>query len=135
MSCDLIVSSEDASFCGLPEVTRGLVAVAGGLLRLPRRIPYHLAMEMALTGQRLPAARLHQAGLISRLAPAFEALDAARELAARISQNAPLALAATKRVIVESADWPAAEAFARQGLYCRARVRLGRRHGGGTGVW
>ena len=60
-------------------------------------------MEMALTGQRLPAARLHQAGLISRLAPAGEALDAARELAAQISQNAPLALAATKRVIVESA--------------------------------
>ena len=49
LSCDLIVASEEASF-GLPEVTRGLVAAAGGLLRLPRRIPYHLAMEVALTG-------------------------------------------------------------------------------------
>jgi enoyl-CoA hydratase len=115
LACDLIVASEDASF-GLPEVTRGLVAAAGGLLRLPRRIPYHLAMEIALTGQRLPAAQLHQAGLISRLVPAGQALTAAAELAAQISQNAPLALAATKRVIVESADWPTGEAFARQGL-------------------
>ena len=115
LSCDLIVASEDASF-GLPEVTRGLVAAAGGLLRLPRRIPYHLAMEIALTGHRMPADQLHSAGLINRLVPAGEALDSARELAARISQNAPLALAATKRVVVESADWPASEAFARQGL-------------------
>lgn len=115
LSCDLIVASEDASF-GLPEVTRGLVAAAGGLLRLPRRIPYHLAMEIALTGKRLPAGRLYQAGLINRLAPAGQALAAAREVAAQISQNAPLALAATKRVIVESVDWPATEAFARQGL-------------------
>jgi enoyl-CoA hydratase len=115
LSCDLIVASEEASF-GLPEVTRGLVAAAGGLLRLPRRIPYHLAMEIALTGQRLPAGQLHQAGLINRLVPAGQALATAAELAAQISQNAPLALAATKRVIVESADWPSGEAFARQGL-------------------
>jgi enoyl-CoA hydratase len=115
LSCDLIVASEDASF-GLPEVTRGLVAAAGGLLRLPRRIPYHLAMEIALTGQRMPADQLHLAGLINRLVPAGEALSAARELADQISKNAPLALAATKRVIVESLDWPASEAFARQGL-------------------
>jgi enoyl-CoA hydratase len=115
LSCDLIVASEDASF-GLPEVTRGLVAAAGGLLRLPRRIPYHLAMEIALTGQRMPADQLHLAGLINRLAPAGEALTAARELADQIRKNAPLALAATKRVIVESQDWPASEAFARQGL-------------------
>lgn len=115
LSCDLIVASEDASF-GLPEVTRGLVAAAGGLLRLPRRIPYHLAMEIALTGQRMSAHQLHLAGLINRLAPAGEALTAARELADQISKNAPLALAATKRVMVESQDWPASEAFARQGL-------------------
>jgi enoyl-CoA hydratase len=114
LACDLIVASEDASF-GLPEVTRGLVAAAGGLLRLPRRIPYHLAMEIALTGQRLHAGQLHQAGLVNRLVPAGEALTAARELAVQVSHNAPLALAATKRVIAESADWPTGEAFARQG--------------------
>ncbi len=113
LACDLIVASEDAWF-GLPEVTRGLVAGAGGLLRLPHRIPYHIAMEVALTGERIPAARLNSGGLINRLVPAGEALAAARELAARIAANAPLALAATKRIIVESADWPSAHAFAKQ---------------------
>jgi enoyl-CoA hydratase len=113
LSCDLVVASEDAKF-GLPEVTRGLVAGAGGLLRLPRRIPYHLAMEIALTGDHFPAARLLGAGLISRLVPAGQALAGATELAARVARGAPLALAASKRVIVESADWDAAEAFARQ---------------------
>jgi enoyl-CoA hydratase len=113
LSCDLIVASEAASF-GLPEVTRGLVAAAGGLLRLPRRIPYHLAMEVALTGDRIPAPQLHRAGLINRLVPPGQALAMATDLARRLSQNAPLALAATKQVIVQSADWPAAEEFARQ---------------------
>jgi len=118
LACDLIVASEAAKF-GLPEVRRGLVAGAGGLLRLPRRIPYHLAMEIALTGEHFPAERLHQAGLVSRLVPAGQALAAARELAARVAPGAPLALAATKRVIVESADWDSGEAFARQGEIIR----------------
>jgi enoyl-CoA hydratase len=113
LACDLIVASEEATF-GLPEVTRGLVAAAGGLIRLPARIPYHLAMEIALTGDRFPASRLYQAGLISRLVPAGEALAEAKKLAARIAANAPLALAASKRIVVESADWPASEAFGRQ---------------------
>jgi enoyl-CoA hydratase len=114
LSCDLIVAGETAKF-GLPEVRRGLVAGAGGLLRLPRRVPYHLAMEIALTGEHLSAERLRQAGLVSSLTAAGQALDGARELAARVAQGAPLALAASKRVIVESADWPADQAFARQG--------------------
>ena len=79
LSCDLIVASEAASF-GLPEVTRGLVAAAGGLLRLPRRIPYHLAMEVALTGDLIPAPQLHRAGLINRLVPPGQALAVATEL-------------------------------------------------------
>jgi enoyl-CoA hydratase len=113
LACDLVVASEDAWF-GLPEVTRGLVAGAGGLLRLQHRIPYHIAMEIALTGERISAARLHTSGLINRLVPAGEALAAAHVLATRIAANAPLALAATKRIIVESADWPSAHAFAKQ---------------------
>ena len=113
LACDLIVASEVATF-GLPEVTRGLVAAAGGLFRLPRRVPYHLAMEIALTGGHVPAARLHQAGLISALVPEGEALGTARALAAKVAANAPLAVAATKRIIVESADWPSGEAFDRQ---------------------
>jgi enoyl-CoA hydratase len=114
LACDLVVAGEGATF-GLPEVTRGLVAGAGGLLRLPRRVPYHLAMEITLTGERFPAARLRDAGLVSRLVPDGQALTAARELGASVARGAPLALAASKRVIVESADWDSAEAFARQG--------------------
>jgi len=114
LSCDLVVASEDAKF-GLPEVRRSLVAGAGGLLRLPRRIPYYLAMEIALTGDHYPAERLQAAGLVNKLVPAGEALNGARELADRVALGGPLALAATKRVIVESADWDSGEAFRRQG--------------------
>jgi enoyl-CoA hydratase len=114
LACDLVVASEEAKF-GLPEVRRGLVAGAGGLLRLSKRIPYHLAMEIVLTGEHFSAARLAAAGLVNKLVPAGEALAAAKELAAKVTLGAPLALAASKRVIVESADWPVSEAFARQG--------------------
>ena len=114
LACDLLVASDAAEF-GLPEVRRGLVAGAGGLLRLARRVPYHLAMEIVLSGERFPAARLAEAGLVSRLVPAGQAFAGATELASRIAQGAPLALAASKRVIVESADWDGAAAFALQG--------------------
>ena len=114
LACDLVVASEEARF-GLPEVTRGLAAGAGGLLRLHRRIPYHKAMEIVLTGARVPAAELHEAGLISRVVPAGQALAAAHELARRLAANAPLAVVASKRVIVESAGWPAGAELARQG--------------------
>jgi enoyl-CoA hydratase len=114
LACDLVVASAEAKF-GLPEVKRGLVAGAGGLLRLPARIPYHLAMEIALTGDHFSAAHLQAAGLVNTVVPAGQALAGARELAARIAQNAPLALAATKRVVVESRDWDSAVAFERQG--------------------
>ncbi|HEX2319520.1 MAG TPA: crotonase/enoyl-CoA hydratase family protein [Streptosporangiaceae bacterium] len=114
LACDLVVASEEARF-GLPEVRRGLVAGAGGLLRLPTRIPYHIAMEIALTGEHFPAARLADAGLVNKLVPAGQALPAAVELARKVALGAPLALAASKRVIVESADWAANEAFAKQG--------------------
>jgi enoyl-CoA hydratase len=114
LACDLVVASEEARF-GLPEVRRGLVAGAGGLLRLPSRIPYHIAMEIALTGEHFPAARLADAGLVNKLVPAGQALPAAVELARKVALGAPLALAASKRVIVESADWAANEAFAKQG--------------------
>jgi enoyl-CoA hydratase len=114
LSCDLIVAAETAKF-GLPEVRRGLAAGAGGLLRLPRRVPYHLAMEIALTGEHYPAARLHQAGLVNRLTSPGEALAGARELAATVALGAPLSLTTSKKIIVESADWPSDQAFARQG--------------------
>lgn len=114
LSCDLIVAADTAKF-GLPEVRRGLAAGAGGLLRLPRRVPYHLAMEIALTGEHFPAERLHQAGLVNRLTGSGQALTAARELAAVVALGAPLSLTVSKKILVESADWPMDQAFARQG--------------------
>lgn len=117
LACDLIVAADDAAF-GLPEVRRGLTAAAGGLFRLPRRIPYHLAMELVLTGRTWPATEAHAAGLVSRLAEPGHALDVALELAEQVAANAPLALAASKRVVAESAGWPLDEAFARQEAYC-----------------
>ncbi|GAA0386063.1 enoyl CoA dehydratase/isomerase [Acrocarpospora corrugata] len=113
LACDLVVASEEAKF-GLPEPKRGLVAAAGGIMRLPRRIPYHVAMEIALTGDHYPAARLYELGLVNRVTPAGEALAGALELARKIAANAPLALAATKKIILESQDWPTGEMFANQ---------------------
>jgi len=113
ITCDLIVAAEDSRF-GIPEAKRGLAAAAGGLLRLPRQIPPRLAMELALTGDFIDASRALAVGLINEVVPAGEALDGARALAARIAANGPLAVAVSKRVIVESADWPAAEMWQRQ---------------------
>jgi len=113
LACDLIVAAEDAKL-GLPEVKRGLVAAAGGVIRLPRRIPSAVAMELALTGDTLPATRALELGLISRVTPAGETLAAAQELAVAIAVNAPLAIRTAKRIINESADWAIAEAFDRQ---------------------
>jgi len=113
LACDLIVAAHNATF-GLPEVRRGLTAAAGGLFRLPRRIPFHLAMELVLTGRAWPATQAYDVGLVSRLAEPGKALDVALGLAEEIAENAPLALAASKRVLSESSDWSADEAFARQ---------------------
>ncbi len=113
LSCDLIVASQGARL-GIPEVKRSLVAAGGGLLRLPRMLPRNVAMEMALTGDFIDAERAHALGLVNRLSEPGGALDAAVELAGTIAANGPLALAATKRILVESVDWPDGEFFARQ---------------------
>src|SRR5688500_15521024 len=90
MSCDLIVAARDARF-GIPEVKRSLVAAAGGLIRLPKRIPYHVAMELALTGDPIEAPRAYELGIVNRVVDPGGAVDAARELAGRIAKNGPLA--------------------------------------------
>jgi enoyl-CoA hydratase len=113
LACDLVVAAEDASF-GLPEVTLGLIAGSGGLLRLPRRVPHQVAMRLALTGDRFGATEAHAWGLVGEVTPPGGALVAAVALASRIARNAPLAVTATKRVITESPDWPADEVWARQ---------------------
>jgi len=113
LACDMIVAAEDAQF-GLPEVKRGLVAAGGGLMRLPQRVPRPLAMEWALTGRLIPAIRGHEVGLVNRLTPPGGALDAALELARAIAANGPLAVAATKRILIEAPEWRSAEMFDRQ---------------------
>ena len=113
LACDLTVASRDAKF-GIPEVKRGLAAAAGGLLRLPRGIPQRIAMELALTGDMISAERAAQFGLINILTEPGQALIEAKKLAARIIANAPLSVAASKRVINEQRDWPIGEMFARQ---------------------
>jgi enoyl-CoA hydratase len=113
LACDLVVAAETAKF-GIPEVKRGLVAAAGGLLRLPRRMPLHIAMELALTGDLLDAPDAHRYGLVNRLTPTGGALDAALGLADKITANGPLAVRVSKQVIVESADWSTAEMWRRQ---------------------
>jgi enoyl-CoA hydratase len=113
LSADLIVASNASAF-GIPEVKRGLVAGGGGLLRLPQRIPYAIAMELALTGDNLTATRAHELGLVNELTEPGAALDAALALAERITANGPLAVAATKRIIVESPDWSDAEKWDKQ---------------------
>lgn len=113
LACDLIVASSAARF-GLPEVKRGLVANAGGLLRLPRQLPHRLALELVLTGSLVEPDWLLHHGLINRVTPPGGALDAALRLAREIATNAPLALQTSKRVINDAADWSTAEMFERQ---------------------
>ena len=113
LSCDLIVAARNAVF-GLPEVKRSLLAAGGGLIRLPRRIPYHLAMELGLTGDPIGAERAAELGIVNRLAEPGGALDAALELAAAIAANGPVAVAAAKEVLGYAAEMTEQEAWERQ---------------------
>jgi len=113
LACDLIVAAENATF-GIPEVKRGLVAGAGGLLRLPRRLPQAVAMELALTGDPLPALDAHRYGLVNAVTAPGGALDGALALAARITPNGPLAVAASREILANATDWSLEEGFARQ---------------------
>jgi enoyl-CoA hydratase len=113
LTADLIVAARDAKF-GLPEVKRGLVAAAGGLLRLPKILPYQLAMYVALTGEPLTAETAHAHGLVTMLCEPGRALDTARELAAMVAANGPLAVRATKQIIAMAIDYAGADAFAAQ---------------------
>lgn len=113
LACDLVVAARNARF-GLPEARRGLAAAAGGLIRLPRLVPPRVAMEMALTGDQVDAEFLHRHGLINRLTEPGGSLPEAVRLARRIIANAPLSVAASKRVISQQRDWLTADSFDRQ---------------------
>jgi enoyl-CoA hydratase len=113
LACDLVIASSTAVF-GLPEVRRGLVARAGGLMRLPQRIPPARAMELLLTGRTFDVRQAEAWGLVNEVTPAGEALAGALRMAAAVAESAPLAVQVSKQVATESADWSLAERFARQ---------------------
>jgi len=105
LACDLVVASTTATF-GVPEVKRSLVAGAGALFRLGRKLPFNVAMELVLTGDPISAELAHHHGLVNRLVEPGQALDAAMALAEQICANAPLAVRASRQVVVEATQAP-----------------------------
>lgn len=110
LSCDMVIAAEGARF-GIPEVTRGLIAGAGGLIRLPKRIPKALALELALTGDPIDATRAAELGLVNRVVAPNDVLSEAIALAERIAKNAPLAVRYSKEVLTKAAEMPESEAW------------------------
>ena len=105
LSCDLVVASTTATF-GIPEVKRSLVAGAGGLFRLPRKIPFNVAMELALTGDPITAELAHHHGLVNRLCEPGQALEVATALAEQVCANAPVAVRETRKIVLEATNAP-----------------------------
>jgi len=118
LSCDLIVASEGAKL-GIPETGVGLFAGAGALLRLPRRVPYSVAMKMALTAAPITAEEAHALGLVTEVTPKGGAVDAALALAEQIAKNAPLGLQASKALLLEMQGRTEAEFWEYQGSIMR----------------
>ncbi|MTD45062.1 crotonase/enoyl-CoA hydratase family protein [Conexibacter sp. W3-3-2] len=114
LSCDMIVAATGAKL-GIPESKRSLIAAGGALLRMPRRMPYHVVMELALTGDPLPAERFHEFGVVNRIAEKGQAVDVALELAAAIAKNGPLSLIVSKQIVQEQQDWTLENMWEKQG--------------------
>jgi enoyl-CoA hydratase/carnithine racemase len=110
LSCDLVVAADHATF-GIPEAKRGLIAGAGGLIRMPKRLPMAIALEMAMTGDPIDAERALGLGLINAVVPAATLIDEAVALAERIAENAPLAVRHSKDVMRRCADLPESEGW------------------------
>jgi crotonobetainyl-CoA hydratase len=109
ISCDIILAAEHATFA-LPEINSGTVADAA-TIKLPRRIPYHVAMEMLFTGRRFDAAEAKQWGLVNEIVPAAALMTRAREIAEMLADGPPLVFAAIKEIARETAHLPVQEAF------------------------
>ncbi|HLM64393.1 MAG TPA: crotonase/enoyl-CoA hydratase family protein [Acidimicrobiales bacterium] len=105
LSCDLVVASTTATF-GIPEVKRSLVAAAGGLFRLGRKLPFNLAMELALTGDPIAAEQAHSHGLVNRLVEPGKALDGAMALAEQVCANAPVAVRESRAIVLAATHAP-----------------------------
>lgn len=110
LACDLVVAADDASF-GLPEAKRGLLAAAGGPIRLAQRIALATALEMVMTGDQIPAARAYELGLVNRVVPADTVVDEAVALAERINENSPTAVRMGRRLVMGAAVLSDAEAW------------------------
>jgi enoyl-CoA hydratase len=110
LACDIVVASQDANF-GIPEVRRGLVAGAGGIIRLSKRVSLAQALELGMTGDPIDAGQAQQMGLVNRVVPAGDVLSTALALAERICEAAPLAVRATKQVIRASLEVPESDAW------------------------
>lgn len=113
IACDLVVANANAKF-GIPEVKRGLVAAAGGVMMLPDQIPERIALELALTGDFIGAERAYNLGLINAVTDG-PALDSAKALAAKIAANGPLAVCVSKQVMKESRSWAMEDRYTKQG--------------------
>jgi enoyl-CoA hydratase len=114
LTCDLIVAAKGVKL-GIPEVNKGLFAAGGGLFRLPTRVPYGVAMEMALTSDPITAEKAHELGLVARLAEPGKACEVALELAARIAKNAPLGVAASKQIMRQTRGLTEEDSWSLQG--------------------
>ncbi len=110
LACDLVVASTDARF-GIPEVKRGLIAGAGGLFRLGRHLPRNLAMQLALTGDPIDAARAAHFGMVNILTDPGQALVGAMALADQVVANAPVSVRLSRQVLLDTAAMDDAEAF------------------------
>src|SRR3974390_99041 len=114
LSCDLVVAAEHATF-GIPEAKRGLVAGAGGLIRMPKRLPMAIALELAMTGDPIDAERAYALGLVNKVVPADQLMTEAIALAERVAANAPLAVRYSKSGMKRAADVPEAEGWSING--------------------
>jgi enoyl-CoA hydratase len=112
LACDLVVASEDSSF-GLPETKRGLLAAAGGPMRLAKRVPLATALEIVMSGEQIPVARAYELGLVNRVVPADRVLDEAVALAEQINENSPTAVRLGRRLVKDAVDLTEAEAWKR----------------------
>lgn len=110
MRCDILIAAEHAQF-GLPEARRGLLADAGGVIKLPRRLPYHTAMSLILTGRFIDAQEAYRIGLVSEVAPMAELMEAAERWAQEVLECAPLSVQAAKQAVLSTIDMPVVEAM------------------------
>ncbi|HEX9074621.1 MAG TPA: enoyl-CoA hydratase-related protein [Anaerolineae bacterium] len=103
LRCDILIAAEHAQL-GLPEPRRGLLADEGGVIKLPRRLPYHLAMGLVLTGKLISAQEAYRIGLVNAVVPMNELMPAAERWAAEVLECGPLAIQAAKQIILETRD-------------------------------